>query len=592
MDAGPSAHPTVATLQAYGLGKLDDASAGIVREHLETCLECQRQGADITASNSEAAVSPTTGATAADDAIVDSSSSPAMSSTGQAGLASDASNSSDEISLQPDTRVGYFGDYELLNVLGEGGMGTVYKARQFSLNRLVALKMIKASRFPSADEVRRFHNEAEAVARLDHSNIVPIFEIGRYEDQNYFSMKLIAGESLDKKLKDYIADPQLAAKLMTETATAIHHAHQRGILHRDLKPANILVDSEGQPHVSDFGLAKRIDGDSELTRSGAILGTPAYMAPEQASAKRGAVTTATDVYGLGAVFYAQLTGEPPFDGDSVVDTLQQVRERPPERLRNRNPRVPRGLEVICLKCLDKDPRRRYGSAEQLAQDLNRWLAGEPIAARPSSVVGRAIKRLQRHRIVSILCFAIAAVTVLGLAGMAWQSGLARKHQAELERERVEKLHREAELERAQELVRSLERAVAEREAALRHAESVHKTLLTLAKENEITIARMLSRESMKVARQAEIQIAGGLKPNPFQNSAKNHQNELAKTESDDRLYWLANSRRGQSRREVIDAARMVGKTRSELEQEKARWAEAVRFVDSILKSKDSRGGRE
>ena len=170
------------------------------------------------------------------------------------------------------------------------------------------MKMIQASRFPSADEVRRNQNEAEAVARLDHPNIVPIFEVGRYEDQHYFSMKLIAGESLDKRLNEYVADPRRAASLMVETSEAILHAHQRGILHRDLKPANILVDSTGRPHVSDFGLAKRIDGDSELTRSGAIVGTPAYMAPEQASGKRGAVTTSTDVYGLGAILFASIDG--------------------------------------------------------------------------------------------------------------------------------------------------------------------------------------------------------------------------------------------------------------------------------------------
>ena len=326
MDAGPSAHPTLESLQTYGLGKLDDASAEVVSKHLEDCPDCWRhvtemapdtflgrlraaQAGPVTAASGRAIpdVSPT-GETAADDATVDSSSSPLMSSTGQVAPTSAALNGENETSLESGARVGYFGDYELLKVLGEGGMGIVYKAHQLSLNRPVALKMIKASRFPSDDDVRRFQNEAEAVARLDHPNIVPVFEVGRYADQYYFSMKLIAGESLDKRSNDFLSDPRRAAELVAMTAGAIHHAHQRGILHRDLKPANILIDAEGRPHVTDFGLAKRVEGDSELTQSGAILGTPAYMAPEQASGKRGVVTTSTDVHGLGAILFALLTG--------------------------------------------------------------------------------------------------------------------------------------------------------------------------------------------------------------------------------------------------------------------------------------------
>ncbi len=195
-------------------------------------------------------------------------------------------------------------------------------------------------------------------------------------------MKLIGGEGLDKRLKEYVADPRRVARLLATTAAAIHHAHQRGILHRDLKPANIRVDSDGQPHVTDFGLAKRVEGDSELTQTGAILGTPAYMAPEQTSAKKGAMTTATDVYGLGAILYALSTARAPFGGTNVLETLDRLRHRPPEPPRSLNPRVPRDLEVICLKCLEKDPHRRYASADALAEELKRWLAGEPIIARP------------------------------------------------------------------------------------------------------------------------------------------------------------------------------------------------------------------
>ncbi len=435
MDAGPSAHPTPETLQAYALAKLDDASAEVVSAHLDDCPDCRqqltelapdtflrrlrgaRQGIEPSAFGSAMPGGPPIGETVNDDAIVDPSSSPRMSSTGLVDATSDALNGSDEASLQRGTRVGYFGDYELLKVLGEGGMGIVYKARQISLNRPVALKMIKASRFPSSDEVRRFQNEAEAVARLDHPNIVPIFEVGRFEDQHYFSMKLIAGESLDKGLKDYVADPRRAARLMVATSDAILHAHQRGILHRDLKPANILVDSTGQPHVSDFGLAKRIDGDSELTCSGAIVGTPAYMAPEQASGKRGAVTTSTDVYGLGAILFALLTGRAPFGGPTVLDVLEQVRGRIPDSPRKLNPRVPPDLDVVCLKCLEKDPRRRYASADGFAQDIKRWLAGEPIAARPVGSAARLWMWCRRNPVVAWAATLVSAALV-GVAVLA------------------------------------------------------------------------------------------------------------------------------------------------------------------------------
>jgi WD40 repeat protein/tRNA A-37 threonylcarbamoyl transferase component Bud32 len=302
----------------------------------------------------------------------------------------------DEAAIDPGARVRYFGDYELIKELGRGGMGIVYKARQISLNRPVALKTIRAARIASIEELRRFQNEAEAVARLDHPNIVPIFEVGQHEDQHYFSMKLVAGESLDKRLKEYASDPRRAARLVAVAAGAIHHAHQRGILHRDLKPANILVDAEEQPHVTDFGLAKRVEGDSSLTQSGAIVGTPAYMAPEQACGTRGVVTTSTDVYGLGAILFNLLTGRAPFGGATVVETLEQVRDRPPNSPRKLNPRVPRDLELICLKCLEKDPRLRYSSADALAGDLKRWSTGEPIKARRVGPVERVWRWCRRN----------------------------------------------------------------------------------------------------------------------------------------------------------------------------------------------------
>jgi serine/threonine-protein kinase len=281
----------------------------------------------------------------------------------------------------PEDRIRYFDDYELIRVLGGGGMGVVYKARQISLNRPVALKMIRSAALASEDELRRFQNEAEAVARLDHPHIVPIYEVGTHEGRPYFSMRLIAGESLDRRPTAYRDDPGAAARLVVTTAEAVHHAHQRGILHRDLKPANIVLDDNGQPHVTDFGLAKHVEGDSELTQSGAVIGTPGYMAPEQATGRRGAVTTATDVYGLGAILYALLTGRAPFLDDSVVAVLQRVRDQAPEPLRKLNAQVPRDLETICLRAMAKDPRDRFSSAAEMADELRRFLEGRTIRSR-------------------------------------------------------------------------------------------------------------------------------------------------------------------------------------------------------------------
>jgi len=372
------------------------------------------------------------------------------------------------VPLRGGTRVRYFGDYELQRVLGEGGMGTVYKARQISLNRPVALKIIKATRLGSDDDLRQFHNEAEAVARLDHPNIVPIFEVGRFDDQQYFSMKLIAGESLDKRLEDYTAHPRRAAQLLAGAAEAIHHSHQRGILHRDLKPANVLVDVKGQPHITDFGLAKRVEGDSELTQSGAILGTPAYMAPEQTSGKRGTVTTSTDVYGLGAILYALLTGRAPFGGTTVLDTLEQVRERPPEPPRKLNPRIPRDLEVICLKCLEKEPRRRYASADALAEELKRYLAGKPITARPAGRLERALMWCRRNPVLAGLTGAVLALLVALAIGstiaairIGWardDARLAQRYEAE-ERQRSERHADDAKKRLARQYVSNAVRAL-------------------------------------------------------------------------------------------------------------------------------------
>ncbi len=353
--------------------------------------------------------------------------------------------------LPRHTMVRYFGDYELRRVLGRGGMGIVYKARQISLNRSVALKMLRAELLATEDDLRRFQNEAEAVALLDHPHIVPIYEVGEYRNQRYFTMKLIGGSSLDRRLESFAAsDPRAAARLVATVAGAVHHAHQRGILHRDLKPANILLDEQGQPYVSDFGLAKRVGGTSELTFSGAIVGTPSYMAPEQASGQRGTVTTATDVYGLGAVLYALLTGRAPFAAGSVVEALQQVREQPPAAPSKHNPRVSRDLETICLKCLEKEPARRYATAEELASDLNRYLAGETIRARATPVWERGWKWARRRPAAAALA-GLCLTSVIGLSVAAERSHASAREAARRSDERVERLRREAldSLERAQ-----------------------------------------------------------------------------------------------------------------------------------------------
>jgi len=351
------------------------------------------------------------------------------------------------------TTIRYFGDYELLEEIARGGMGVIYKARQVSLNRIVALKMILAGELASPADVQRFHAEAEAAANLDHPNIVPIYEVGEHEGQHFFSMKLIEGGSLAAVVAsdDWRASrvsggrnngQRHAAALTAAVARAVHHAHQRGILHRDLKPANILL-SVGQafqpdggagvrlesltytPMVTDFGLAKHVEGDSGQTKSGAIVGTPSYMAPEQARAEK-QLTTAIDVYSLGAILYELLTGQPPFRGETTLQTLMMVLENepvPPSSV-NRGVAIDRDLETICLKCLNKEPARRYGSAEMLAEDLERWLRGEPIAARPVGSGARLLKWVKRRPMVAALLATVVLVTLAGVGGITWALAVA------------------------------------------------------------------------------------------------------------------------------------------------------------------------
>jgi hypothetical protein len=310
-------------------------------------------------------------------------------------------------------------DYEILGELGRGGMGVVYRARDRVLHRTVAVKTFAT--VPRPDSCARFAREAEAIARLDHPNIVPVYEVGTWTAPGgpavpFFVMKWYPGGSLDAAPSGPGTDPKVHARTVETIARAVHHAHQRGVLHRDLKPSNILLDDDQRPHVADFGLAGRVDPDAP-TVTEVVVGTPAYMAPEQARSPR-QVSTAADVYGLGAILYHQLTGAAPFEGETPLATLDMVASDPPARPSAVNRAVPRDLDTICLKCLEKDPARRYASAAELADDLERWRTGLPIAARPARALELAWRRTRRHPLVTALACTTAAALVGAVAVLA------------------------------------------------------------------------------------------------------------------------------------------------------------------------------
>ncbi|MCP5522268.1 MAG: protein kinase [Verrucomicrobiales bacterium] len=320
----------------------------------------------------------------------------------------------------PGVRIRYFGDYELLKERGHGGMGVVYKARQISLNRLVALKLIQGGEFASPEFIQRFRLEAETAARLQHPNIIAIYEVGEHEGQPYFAMDYLDGPTLEEWVRKGPMAPKAAADLTRILAQAIHHAHQQGVLHRDLKPSNVLIDPFGQPRITDFGLAKVLTGDSDLTLTGQPLGSPGYMAPEQAAGRTAAVGPRSDVYALGALLYHLLTGRAPFQAETLTEVLRQVRETEVVSPRLLNPSVPRDLETICLKCLEKEPAQRYESAEALAGELGRVVEGRTILARPVSKPEKLWRWCRRQPVLAGLAAALVGVLLLGLAGVTWQ----------------------------------------------------------------------------------------------------------------------------------------------------------------------------
>jgi serine/threonine protein kinase len=346
-------------------------------------------------------------------------------------------------------------DYQLLEEIGRGGMAIVFKARQRSLDRIVALKMIRTGDHADADERRRFNREAQAVARLQHPNIVQIYEVGKADGQPFLALEFVHGQSLARHLNGTPLPPRLAASLIEVLARAMHYAHGQGVVHRDLKPANILmsgqwrVNSEERiiadaaahpqalklptlhssfptPKITDFGLAKRLDSGAD-TRSGAILGTPSYMAPEQVESGDRPIDLRTDVYGLGSILYELITGRAPFRAESPLRTLQQVVKYPPARPRHLNRAVPRDLETVCLKCLEKEPSRRYDSAEALAEDLRRFADGQPVRARPIGAIGRASRWCRRNPAAAGLIFAVAAGLVASL--LLWRQAVSNESRA-------------------------------------------------------------------------------------------------------------------------------------------------------------------
>src|SRR5437868_6759443 len=323
------------------------------------------------------------------------------------------------------TMLGELGDYELLEEIGRGGQGVVFRARQKNLNRIVALKVISLGQWASKAHLKRFRLEAEAAARLEHPGIVPIHEVGERDGSCYFSMKFVEGGQLDEVVRRAPMSIRQATELIAKVARTVHYAHEHGILHRDIKPGNILLDVKGEPHLTDFGLARLVETESSVTQTLDVIGTPSYMAPEQAVGNNAAVSSVTDVYGLGAVLYQLLTGQPPFAGGTTYETIKLLLDTEPKPPRLLNPKIDRDLSTICLKCLEKDSKRRYSSALALAEDLERWLKHEPIDARRTGIFARGRKWVLRNPTSALLAASLMALAAAA-GWIAWKSEFIRR----------------------------------------------------------------------------------------------------------------------------------------------------------------------
>jgi serine/threonine-protein kinase len=474
--------------------------------------------------------------------------------------------------------------YEVLGVLGRGGMGVVYKARQVGLNRTVALKMVLAGDLAGAEQLERFRDEAEAVARLQHPNIIQIHDIGERDGRPFFSLEFVEGGSLADRLDGTPWPPADAARLLETLARAIHEAHARGIVHRDLKPANVLLTSAGVPKVTDFGLAKRLDVDSGRTRSGAIMGTPSYMAPEQAGGKPGLVGPAADVYALGAILYELLTGRPPFKAATPLETVVQSATEepvPPGRL---VPGLPRDLETIALKCLQKDPARRFASAEALADDLHRYLAGEPIVARAVGPLERAAKWARRRPTVAALAATVVAVSAAGLAGIlwGWRAAVVQRHAALVARGDAQVQAARAERSAQQARDNAL-RAEANAETARANARQARDNARQ-ADENYRQARRAVADYLSRVTESKELRRPGlqPLRRSLLTDALKYYQNFLKQHAGDHSLLD-----------EVIDAHFRAGQINTELGARReavAAFGNAIRLIEAILRNHPDNDG--